>query len=120
MGSFSIFSWIIVAAIFFLLYLAIKGLFGGNGKVTELGAMICQNCGSRGQPKKIIKGSIFIELILWLCLIIPGLIYSIWRLTTRQDGCPSCGQPGMINVTTPHGRLLVEKLRVAYPPMHEV
>lgn len=51
-----------------------------------------------------------IELVLWLCFIIPGLIYSLWRLSTRSPGCPSCGQPGMVNVNSPHGKLLAEKL----------
>lgn len=109
MGSFSAFHWIILFGIFYLIYAAVKGSFGGNGKISGTGTMICQNCGTRGEPKTITKGSTAIELILWLCFIIPGLIYSIWRLTTRQAGCPSCGQAGMIGVNTPNGRLLVEK-----------
>lgn len=111
MGSFSIFHWLIVIGIFFLIYKAIRGIIGNNGKISDTGSMICQNCGTRGEPKTITKGSIAIEIILWLCLIIPGLIYSVWRLTTRQPGCPACGQVSMIGINTPKGRQLIENQR---------
>jgi Sel1 repeat len=100
---------IVLLVIVGIIYLVI---FGSSGKISDTGSMICQNCGTRGEPKTITKGSIWIEIILWLCLIVPGLIYSIWRLTTRQKGCPSCGQVSMIPVNTPIGRTLVEKLLV--------
>ena len=53
--------------------------------------LICTNCGHKGEPKLITKGSILIELVLWLFLIVPGLIYSFWRHTSRYKGCPTCG-----------------------------
>lgn len=111
MGSFSLFHWIIAIGIAFLLYKAIKCGTSGGGKISDTGSMICQNCGTRGEPKTITKGSIAIEIILWLCLIVPGLIYSVWRLTTRQPGCPACGQTTMIGINTPKGRQLIENQR---------
>ncbi len=109
MGSFSAIHWMIFAIIIFIIYKAFQGSFGGKGKVSNTGTMICPNCGTRGEPKTITKGSTLIELVLWLCFIIPGLIYSIWRLTSRQPGCPACGQVGMIGITTPNGQLLLKK-----------
>jgi hypothetical protein len=38
------------------------------------GQMICTNCGYTGWPKTVTKGSVFIELVLWICLLFPGLI----------------------------------------------
>jgi hypothetical protein len=73
--------------------------------------MVCQNCGYRGKPKKITKGSIFIELILWLAFLIPGLIYSIWRLTTKYWACPRCRAPNMIPLDSPRGKKLVEEFK---------
>jgi len=70
---------------------------------------ICSNCGHIGRPKTKTKGSIFIEIILWLFIIIPGLIYSIWRLTTRYKACPKCGTPNMIPSDTPKGQELMRK-----------
>lgn len=68
--------------------------------------MICSNCGFTGNPKKKVRGSIFIELILWLALIVPGLVYSIWRLTTKQSACPKCGALYMIPLDSPRGKKL--------------
>jgi len=50
----------------------------------------CPNCKYQGEGKTNTPGSIVIEIILWLCLLIPGLIYSIWRLTARKVICPKC------------------------------
>jgi hypothetical protein len=36
------------------------------------------------------KGNGWIELILWLCYIVPGLIYSIWRRSGEPSVCPTC------------------------------
>jgi hypothetical protein len=70
---------------------------------------VCTQCGYVGRPTRVTKGSIAIELVLWLFLIIPGLVYSIWRLTSRFDACPACKQPTMIPTDTPVGRKLTGK-----------
>lgn len=75
----------------------------------EVGAFICATCGSRGNPTPTTRGSILIEIILWLCFIIPGVIYSIWRLTTRYNACPACGSKEMIPASSPNGRRLIEQ-----------
>lgn len=108
MGSFSVFHWIIFIFLLFVAYIVFINN-PGKGTISAIGGMICPNCGTRGEPKTITKGNLAIELILWLCFLIPGLIYSIWRMTSKVQGCPSCGQPDMINVTTPNGKLLIEK-----------
>ncbi len=51
----------------------------------------CPNCGYEGIVKKYIKGSVGIEIVLWLFALLPGFIYSIWRLNSRHEGCPRCG-----------------------------
>lgn len=76
------------------------------GGITATGPLICATCGSRGTPRTRTRGSTWLELALWLCFIVPGLIYSIWRLTTRQPVCPECGSAGMISVNTPRGKQL--------------
>jgi hypothetical protein len=50
----------------------------------------CPNCKYQGFGQYITKGSFAIELILWFFLILPGLIYSIWRLSSRRWACPQC------------------------------
>lgn len=71
--------------------------------------MICQDCGTIGSPIKVTKGSFWIELILWLCFLVPGLIYSVWRLTTRHNACPKCKSSSIIPTESPKGKKLMEE-----------
>lgn len=32
-----------------------------------------------------------LEVVLWLCLLLPGVIYSLWRLSARRRVCAACG-----------------------------
>ena len=66
--------------------------------------MLCVNCGYQGKPKTITKGSMGVEVILWICLIVPGIIYSIWRLANRYQACPLCQSPNMIPINSPAAR----------------
>ncbi|SDB03346.1 hypothetical protein SAMN05660653_00146 [Desulfonatronum thiosulfatophilum] len=63
--------------------------------------LLCTNCGAKGKPKKIAKGSFVLEVVLWLLLIVPGIIYSFWRLTSKQKVCPICKAPNMIPLSSP-------------------
>lgn len=97
MSSFSIFHWIIlgfIAAIFFGVVSALSG--AGSGKVSY-----CTSCGTEGPSKKVTKGSLLIEIILWLCFIVPGLIYSVWRVSSRHQACPSCGATTLVPPNSP-------------------
>lgn len=42
------------------------------------------------------KGSGWIELVLYLFYIIPGIIYSIWRRSGEPNICPLCNSVGLI------------------------
>lgn len=83
--------------------------------------VVCTSCGYVGEPKTITKGTMGVEIILWLCFLIPGLIYSVWRLSSRHDGCPICGQTALIPRTSPMAQKflrenLPEKLVVSAEP----
>lgn len=75
--------------------------------------LICTTCGHIGRAETITKGSFVIELALWLCFIVPGLIYGIWRLSSRTKGCAKCGGQHVIPVDSPVGRKLVSELSVS-------
>lgn len=70
---------------------------------------ICVDCGTVENPKASIQGSFLVELMLWFLMILPGLIYSIWRFTTRAVRCQSCGSKNLISTESPRGRALVEQ-----------
>ncbi len=71
--------------------------------------MYCDNCGTTGKPKTRTKGSFVIEVLMWLLFIIPGIFYSLWRLTTREKVCPACGAPNMIPTTSPKAAAAIKK-----------
>lgn len=67
---------------------------------------ICTQCGHVGKPKTHVKGSLLVELVLWLCFLLPGLIYSVWRSTSasRQKVCRECGSTSLVPLKTPGGK----------------
>jgi hypothetical protein len=62
---------------------------------------LCTVCGTVGDTKRNMKGSILTELFLWCFFLLPGLIYSIWRHSTVAQVCRNCGSPAVIPVTSP-------------------
>lgn len=68
---------------------------------------VCVQCGFVGKPRKTAKGSILIELVLWLFFILLGLIYSLWRLSSKYTACPKCGSANIIPTDSPMGQKLV-------------
>lgn len=74
---------------------------------------ICSACGTVGSAKSVTRGSVFIELILWLCFLVPGLIYSIWRLSSRHKACRACGNAQLVPINSPVGRELMQKYKPA-------
>jgi hypothetical protein len=73
--------------------------------------LICANCGTIGEPVTITKGSFIIELFLWICLIVPGIVYSLWRLTTRGKACRSCRSTNIIPLDSPMGKKLQSQIK---------
>lgn len=57
----------------------------------------CPNCKYEGEAKSETPGYFLIELILWCIFLIPGLIYSIWRLCSRHSVCPKCGWKNVVS-----------------------
>jgi hypothetical protein len=91
---------IVVAGVFFV----VKMISGQ--KSAGAPAQICTACGSMIYPEKVTRGSFVMEIVLWLLFILPGLIYSIWRLTTRKEVCPKCKSDKFIPADSPKGREL--------------
>lgn len=67
---------------------------------------VCTVCGGISVPKTIVKGSILIEIFLWLSFIFPGVLYSLWRMTTKSKGCKACGSLSMVELDSPVGKKL--------------
>ena len=90
---------------------------------------LCTTCGYVGQSKRETKGSFIMEVFLWLILVpgfimggflwliflVPGFIYSVWRLTTRYDACPKCAAANMIPTSSPVAKKLLQEQNQPQP-----
>jgi len=66
-----------------------------------MATMLCMQCGTKAEPKTFTPGSISKELWLWLIFLLPGILYSIWRVAARYKGCPACQSKNMIPLASP-------------------
>jgi ribosomal protein S27AE len=76
------------------------------------GAQYCDRCGTVAVPKRFeYEGSGALELLLWICLLIPGLFYTIWRLQHKRAICPKCGRAEMIPADSPRAVAAIRQAR---------
>lgn len=69
--------------------------------------MVCRNCGTQGEPKTRTKGSLIMEIMLWVCFLLPGMLYSVWRLSTRAKVCGGCDSTELVPSDSPVGKKLI-------------
>jgi len=84
-------------------------LLAGDGsraapQPASAGDWVCTRCHWVGSPKSFVRGSFLIEVVLWLAACLPGLIYTLWRLSTRGQCCGQCGALELIPVGSPRGQ----------------
>lgn len=70
---------------------------------------ICTACGSVGAFRRARAGSGAIELVLWICAFVPGLIYSLWRNAGAKRVCSQCEAQSLVLVGSPIGRDLLAR-----------
>lgn len=59
----------------------------------------CPHCRAYSETARR-KGSGWIEFVLYLFYIVPGVIYSIWRRSGPPSLCTVCGKAGVIAADT--------------------
>ena len=64
----------------------------------------CTACGNVGKPRERNRGSSAIEIILWLCFILPGIPYTLWRMGRKDRYCRACRAPNPIPADSPMAR----------------
>jgi len=67
-------------------------------------ARYCVTCGTVGKPKTHTRGAFLIEILLWFCFLLPGMLYTLWRLTTRAQVCRACGATTLLPLDSPKAR----------------
>lgn len=74
---------------------------------TTSNSYVCKNCGYVGSQIKHVKGSFIIEIGLWFLMILPGFLYTIWRLASTAMVCPECKEDTMIKASSPIGQQII-------------
>lgn len=64
----------------------------------------CPSCDSFTNGKKETRGHFALEVLLWLCVLLPGFIYSIWRLSSKHMICSQCGASNLIAFNSPKAK----------------
>lgn len=82
--------------------------------------MVCTRCEHVGEPAQHTPGSFGLELLLWLLLIVPGLLYSVWRLHSRSDRCAVCGSADLVPLQSPRGQEIAVRSRSVQMPQRQV
>lgn len=107
-SEFSGLHWVIFLAMVALAAALLRGLWSlvypGGGA-----PLVCTTCGYLGPTRRHTRGSLLIEIVLWLLFIVPGLVYSLWRLSTRRRVCAACGNDTLVPPDTPKGRQLMQQ-----------
>ncbi len=70
---------------------------------------ICSECGYVGKCKITKSGSLATELKMWLLYVIPGPIYTLWRLRSRKRLCRHCDSEKILSIKTETGYALLKK-----------
>jgi|ERR1043166_3035908 hypothetical protein len=71
----------------------------------------CLSCGSIGAwAQGPSRGNPVIELLLWVCFLLPGLLYSLWRHTNLPQVCETCGSQELIPPDSPRAIYLRRRM----------
>lgn len=79
-------------------------------KQQKMPTHICTTCGAESGLSRRRRGNGFLELILWLAVIVPGILYTAWRNMEDVRLCRTCGKETMIPLNSPVGRRMHEEL----------
>ena len=75
-----------------------------HSEATVANLFFCTSCGARVKPRVRNRGSSAIEIILWLCFVFPGILYTLWRMGRKDRYCRTCGAQGVIPADSPMAR----------------
>ena len=70
-------------------------------QIAALPEMYCTSCGNVAPATRSLRGNSFITFLLIWFMLIPAIVYSIWRHSGPYDHCAACGKATMIPLTSP-------------------
>lgn len=105
-----------IGCVIILLFILVGALVANAIRVSSAGQKLCTACGFIGKPKSGNAGNFAVEVLLWLLFIIPGLVYSLWRISNVKRTCPKCGGKELIPPDTPMARQMIATFQAAAAP----
>lgn len=69
--------------------------------------IICKRCRKVGKPRLVTPGNSRKEIVLWICLILPGFVYSMWRSLGKFGVCAACNSDDIESAHTNFGKHLI-------------
>lgn len=58
--------------------------------------MFCKECYEVAVPKTVTPGYFIIELVAWCFMVLPGLLYTMYRISNKKKVCAHCGSESVI------------------------
>ena len=113
-----------IATLLLVLALAATAIYGGltllyrllSGRTAAQSSQrlgereqLCIHCGYVGTAKMLTDGDRTVEFFLWLCGLLPGLIYTLRRYRNRYPVCPECGARNLIGPNSPYAQKLLQR-----------
>ena len=79
--------------------------------------LVCTSCGHEtDHPDRVKPGSGWLTATLLVCMVVPGVVYWVWRQTMKETRCPLCSRATLIPAASPIGRsILASPYRLADP-----
>lgn len=80
--------------------------------MAEIKRVICDRCETLTKPDKFVPGHFLVEVALWLCFLLPGVLYSLWRFTNKRLVCSACGSDQLVPLTSPKGKRIIAQQQI--------
>lgn len=81
-----------------------------NWKNKNIDTSICTSCWTQQVPKKVNVWSWALELVLYIFLLIPWVIYSCWRVSNARLQCSYCNSNSIVWIDSPMWKKLLKEL----------
>ena len=96
-----VFSVLVVAAILIFVAFLLRRQEKRHPAKSGAVEMYCTSCGNVAPATRSLRGNSFITFLLIWFMLIPAIVYSIWRHSGSYDHCSACGKATMIPLSSP-------------------
>lgn len=68
---------------------------------------VCTKCEEQVKPTRQQPGSFLMEIFLWLFFLLPGFIYSLYRMFNTFYGCPNCHSKDVVVLSSKRAKRIL-------------